>query len=87
MIVNGYSSDVNLSLIADGRTFPLSQIGPGYAILREPASMEPCDAEIMISIDGNERRFSVRLVDGVVPFDPTIRMMRCVETMEQPSSA
>ena len=83
----GYSSEVSLSLIANGRTFPLSQIGLGYAILREPVLMEPCDAEIMISIDGNERRLFVRLVDGVVPFDPTVRIMRCVETIEQPSSA
>lgn len=57
----------------------LSQIGPGYAILREAVSIDPCDAEVIVSVDGNDRRIPVRLVDGAVPFDTSVRVMRCVE--------
>lgn len=82
MPVSGYSSQVRLTLIADGRALPLSQIGPGYAILREPASIGPCNADLIVSVDGIERRICVRLVDGIVPFDRMVRIMRCVESVK-----
>lgn len=55
------------------REVSLAQIGPGYIILREPADIEPCDAEISVEVDGDDRRIPVRLVDGVQPFDKMAR--------------
>ena len=45
----------------------------------EPVESPPCDAEIVMSVDGDERRWPVRLVDGAVPYDATLRTVKCVE--------
>jgi hypothetical protein len=76
--VHGYSSDVRLNLLVGAKVIALAQIGPGYVILREADDIAPCDAEISIAVDGSDRRISVRLVDGIQPFDRSARTMQCV---------
>ncbi len=65
-----YSSDVELLLVFGNKSHRLSQIGPDFVILREPAELPPTDAEVVMLIDGREQsRWPVTLVDGAVPFD------------------
>ena len=80
MIGHGYSSDVSLRLLVGDLSIALSQIGPGYINLREPIpiGVDPCDAELLVRVDGTERRVPIRLVDGVYPFDDSARTMKCV---------
>lgn len=49
-----YSAAVDLKLVADGRTFELSQIGPGFARFAWFAIpvLPVCDAEITSTVDG-----------------------------------
>lgn len=82
-----FSSDVLLSLIVNGRTIRLSQIWPGHVSFQQPTSLPACDGEIVMSVDGRERRWSVRLVDGAQPFDDVARAMHCVEPKVQDSPA
>ncbi len=79
MATHGYSSTVSLHLLVDGRMIPLAQVGPDYAILREPMSLPQCNAEIIVGIDGREHRSAVRLVDGAAPDNETVRTISCVE--------
>jgi len=81
------SSNVNLNLIAGNHTFRLSQIGPGYVILREAVSIDPCDAEIVVSVDGDDRRIPVQLVDGAVPSNRNVRVMHCVDGPDEDISS
>jgi hypothetical protein len=62
--VAGYSSDVQLRLIVAGREYALAQIGPDFVMLREPANLPSGDAEVVMMIDGRERRWAVTLEHG-----------------------
>ena len=61
----GHSADVRMQLNVGGRSLKLAQLGPGFAILALPADVPPGDAEIVLSIDGNERRWNVILPNGL----------------------
>jgi len=54
-----------MELRLNGHVLPISHLGPDYLILRNSAEHPPADAEIMLSIDGHESRWSVWLADGV----------------------
>lgn len=69
-----YSSDVSLHLEAEGQVWPLAKIGPDHVVPRERFDLPPCDAEIVMTVDGDERRWRVRLVRGVCYFDSTVRV-------------
>ena len=61
-----HSADVRMQLIFDGITLPLEQLGPDFVILRKPmTAMPPNIGEILLRIDGSERRWSVRLPEGI----------------------
>jgi hypothetical protein len=61
-----YSADVRMELHVNGLVLPIGQLGPDFLILRDSAAHPPADAEIALSIDGRERRWRVRLVEGIV---------------------
>ena len=61
---SGYSADVSLDLILDGRSIPLAQIGRDWIVLRKPTDLEPGPGEVVATIDGIERRWSVELNEG-----------------------
>ena len=61
----GYSADVRMYLTIRGDVLRIAQLGPDFLILRNTAEYPPCEAEITISIDGDERRWRVYLPDGI----------------------
>jgi hypothetical protein len=61
---NGYSANVRLTLVVDGRSFKLAQTGPDFVILREPMDLPPSEAEIVTDIDGQVERWRVHLPEG-----------------------
>jgi hypothetical protein len=63
----GYSADVRMHLTLNGYVLPIAELGPEYLILRSPLEHGPADAEISLSIDGNERRWMVHLDNGIHP--------------------
>jgi hypothetical protein len=54
-----------MELFLNGDVLPIAQLGPSFLILKTPVDHPPADAEISLSIDGHERRWSVRLDEGV----------------------
>jgi hypothetical protein len=60
----GYSADVRMRLLLNGASIPLAQLGPDFVLLDAPMDHGPCDATIVLSIDGQERRWTVRLPEG-----------------------
>jgi len=68
---NGYSSNVRLHLLVGDRTLELAQIGPNDIVLRTPADLPPGDAEIIMEIDGKQRRWSIHLPQGASITTPT----------------
>jgi len=66
----GYSSEVQLRLVFEGRSYALAQIGPDFITLREPADLPSGEAEVVMLIDGREQdRWAVTLEHGAVPFE------------------
>ncbi len=62
---NGYSSTIRGWLEANGLRLALAQVGPGYCVVRHSVATPPTDAELVIEIDGNERREPVFLEAGI----------------------
>lgn len=69
----GYSSMVRLELVVGDQTLELGQIGPDLIHVRTPVSLPPCDADVVMHIDGRERRWPVRLPDGISSHSRLVR--------------
>ena len=54
-----------MELTVDGTTLSIGQMGPDFLLLDELIDHPPCEATIMLSIDGHERRWEVRLPEGL----------------------
>jgi len=59
-----HSAEVQMHLSVNGHIMSIGHLGPDYVILDDPVDHPPADAQIFLSIDGRERRWQVRLVDG-----------------------
>ena len=74
---NRYSAEVALSLVVGEQTLPLSHVAPHFVILSNPVDLPPCQAEVVVDVDGDILRRSVFLVDGSqaarlrTPVEPT----------------
>jgi hypothetical protein len=65
MNTQSHSADVRIHLHVNGQVLPIAQLGPEFLILRTLVDHPPCDAEITLSIDGQERRWFVHLPNGI----------------------
>ncbi len=62
---NEHSADVKIDLILNGHTLPVAQLGPDFLVLDHPAEYPAGTAEILMSVDGEAERWSVRLPEGI----------------------
>jgi hypothetical protein len=62
---SSYSADIRMQLRVDDQVFSIGQLGPDFLILDDPADHPPAEGEITLSVDGRERRWTVRLPDGI----------------------
>jgi hypothetical protein len=62
---SGHSADVNMGLLVNGTTLPIAQMGPDFLLVRKPIDLPPGEATIVLRVDENERRWQVRLPDGL----------------------
>jgi hypothetical protein len=70
-----YSAEVQMELRVNGRVFSVGQLGPDFVMLDDPVEHPPADGEMMVSIDGEVKRWPVWLPDGVVPGKDRTRMV------------
>ncbi|MSR60137.1 MAG: hypothetical protein EXS05_21265 [Planctomycetaceae bacterium] len=63
----GYSALVNLQLEVGDESFDLAQVGPNDIVFAEPTTLSPCEAQVVMQVDGNERRWHVELPNGASP--------------------
>ncbi|HEX5272926.1 MAG TPA: hypothetical protein VFW33_20655 [Gemmataceae bacterium] len=66
-----------MELRVNGDILPIAQLAPDFLILKNPVDHPPADAEIRMSIDGHERRWLVRLHDGISAAEPRTRISGC----------
>ncbi|MDB5386473.1 MAG: hypothetical protein JWM11_2119 [Planctomycetaceae bacterium] len=63
--VKSHSAIVTMELYAGNVRVPLAQLGPDFAIPVEAVELQPCEAEIVMTIDGVMTRMRVFLQDGM----------------------
>ncbi|MBC7821709.1 MAG: hypothetical protein IAG10_32895 [Planctomycetaceae bacterium] len=59
-----FSSEVDLQMIVGNQTLSVSKIGPERLTLEQPTFLPPCEAEVVLTVDGQTSRWTVRLPDG-----------------------
>ena len=67
-----YSADVRLTLLVGNTVVPLAQISRDWVMLRENLDVAPGRAEVVMTVDGRERRWDVSL-DGP-PCETTLKI-------------
>jgi hypothetical protein len=63
--IHCYSARVHMELHLNGSVLAISHLGPDFFILAKPINHPPAQAEIVMSVDGRERRWWVELPAGV----------------------
>lgn len=61
----GHSAEIEMQLLVNGTTLPIAQLGPDFLILRQSAAHSPTEATIVMRVDASERRWQVRLPEGL----------------------
>ena len=54
-----------MQLLVSGSSLPIAQMGRDFLLLDKPIDHPPCEATILFAVDDSERRWPVRLPDGL----------------------
>ena len=76
----GYSADVRMHVTVNGHVVKIAQLGPDFLILDGEVNHPPAQAEIAVSIDGEETRWPVYLSEGITPGQVRTRIERCLSS-------
>jgi hypothetical protein len=62
---NGHSANVVMALQVNGHALSIAQMGPDFLLLDEPTEHPAGVAQVLLSVDGHEERWAVRLPEGI----------------------
>lgn len=54
-----------MRLLVNGSSIPIRQMGPDFLLIDSTVEHAPADASIILQVDQNERRWNVRLPQGI----------------------
>ena len=54
-----------MRLLVNGLSLPVAQMGPDFVLVDVPVNHGPATAIMVLEVDQNERRWNVRLPDGM----------------------
>jgi hypothetical protein len=63
-----------MHLVIGSQRIGVAQVGPDFMILDEPMELPAGRGELVVEVDGNERRQVVNLPDGIHPTDLRTRI-------------
>lgn len=61
----GHTAQVKMRLLVSGGSIPVVQMGPDFLLVDAPFDQPPGDASVVLQLDASERRWSVRLPEGI----------------------
>jgi len=64
-----------MQLLLEGTSVPIAQLGPDFVILERAIDHPSCNAELVLRVDGEEERRSVRLPDGLTAASREARVL------------
>jgi hypothetical protein len=65
-----------MELRLNGHVLPIAQLGRDFLILKSPIDHPPAEAEISLSIDGDESRWPIQLDEGLSALRQRARISR-----------
>src|SRR5438034_3022441 len=63
----GYSAKVTIELFMAGQRFSVGQIGRGILIFDKPVVLPATEGELVLTVDGQPRRWSIAIRNGGQP--------------------
>jgi len=60
-----HSAQVKMRLLVDGRSIAVAQMGPDFLLVDAPTNHPPSIASLVLQVDRSERRWDVRLPNGI----------------------
>jgi hypothetical protein len=60
-----HSAQVEMQLIINGESISITHMGPDFLLVESPTEQPPGEATIVLQVDQSERRWTVRLPDGL----------------------
>ncbi len=75
---HGHSADIRIELRLNGQVLPIAQLGRDFIVLRNAVNHPPAEAEIALSIDGEESCWPVCLAEGVTMNQQKTRITRVI---------
>ncbi len=73
---SGHSALVKMRLLLNGSSHPVVQMGPDFLILQSATEHPPGDATLELCVDASERRWPVRLPNGISSLSRTVTISR-----------
>ena len=67
-----------MRLLLNGDSIPVVQMGPDFIILESATEHPPTDATLELCIDASERRWKVRLPNGISNASRTVTISRAI---------
>lgn len=61
----GHSAQVKMRLLVNGTSISVIQMGPDFVLVDAPFDHPSGDASVVLQVDQSERRWNVRLPDGI----------------------
>jgi hypothetical protein len=61
----GHSAEVKMKLLVNDSSIPVAQMGPDFLLVTEAIDHPPANASIVMQVDETERRWDVRLPNGI----------------------
>jgi hypothetical protein len=75
---SSHSALVKMHLLLNGCSIPIVQMGPDFLILQSAAEHPPSDATLELCVDANERRWKVRLPNGISVASRTVEISSAI---------
>jgi hypothetical protein len=60
-----HSARVEMHLIIHGSALSVTHMGPDFLLVESPTRLPPCEATLVLRVDKSERRWPVRLPEGI----------------------
>ena len=61
----GQSAQVDMRLLVNGLSLPVTQMGPDFLLVESPVNHPPAVASVVLQVDQIERRWNVHLPNGI----------------------
>jgi hypothetical protein len=71
-----HSAQVEMQLIVNGESIGITHMGPDFLIVESSGKHPPGEATIVLQVDQSERRWIVRLPDGLHPGQKRVPISR-----------